>query len=94
MKVMTAARRSLQLLNLALLTSSPAYSAEVIATASFVRERRSTDRRQVQADIRFPNRRIVDRRAVGDSMQVPHGVPTAANTAPLETAAPEIPLYA
>jgi pyrroloquinoline quinone (PQQ) biosynthesis protein C len=63
MKVMTAARRSLQLLNLALLTSSRAYSGNAASAASIVRERRSTDRRQTHANIAFPDRRIVDRRS-------------------------------
>jgi len=74
MKVMTAARRSLQLLNLALLTSSHAYSASTAYSAgaahsadaasatSIIRERRSNDRRQAQTNIAFPDRRIVDRR--------------------------------
>ena len=45
MKVMTAARRSLQLLNLALLTSSRAYSAGNARAISVGRERRVADRR-------------------------------------------------
>jgi pyrroloquinoline quinone (PQQ) biosynthesis protein C len=64
MKVMTAARRSLQLLNLALLTSSRAYSGDAASTSiSILRERRSADRRQTQASIEFPERRIVNRRS-------------------------------
>src|SRR5258708_17415066 len=63
MKVMTAARRSLQLLNLALSTSSRAYSGNAASATSIVRERRSTDRRQTHANIAFPDRRIVDRRS-------------------------------
>jgi pyrroloquinoline quinone (PQQ) biosynthesis protein C len=64
MKVMTATRRSLQLLNLALLTSSRAYSGDVASSSiSILRERRSADRRQTQANIAFPDRRIVDRRS-------------------------------
>jgi pyrroloquinoline quinone (PQQ) biosynthesis protein C len=64
MKVMTAARRSLQLLNLALLTSSRAYSGDAASTSiSILRERRSADRRQTQANIEFPDRRIVNRRS-------------------------------
>src|SRR6202011_2924717 len=51
MKVMMAARRSLQLLNLALLTSSRAYSGNATCAASIVRERRSADRRQTPANI-------------------------------------------
>ena len=64
MKVMTAARRSLQLLNLALLTSSRAYAGNAASTSiSILRERRSADRRQTHANIAFPDRRIVDRRS-------------------------------
>lgn len=74
MKVMTAARRSLQLLNLALLTSSRAYSADTVSPASFIRERRSEDRRQTQANIAFPDRRIVDRRGVAVSMKARHEI--------------------
>jgi pyrroloquinoline quinone (PQQ) biosynthesis protein C len=62
MKVMTAARRSLQLLNLALLTSSRAYSTGASAEVSIEPERRATDRRVTQHPLAFPNRRVVDRR--------------------------------
>jgi pyrroloquinoline quinone (PQQ) biosynthesis protein C len=62
MKVMTAARRSLQLLNLALLTSSRAYSTGAAPAMSVGRERRATDRRVVQQSIEFPDRRVIDRR--------------------------------
>jgi pyrroloquinoline quinone (PQQ) biosynthesis protein C len=62
LKVMTAARRSLQLLNLALLTSSRAYSNGAIAGTSIESERRTSDRRVFQAPMKFPDRRIVDRR--------------------------------
>jgi pyrroloquinoline quinone (PQQ) biosynthesis protein C len=72
MKVMMAARRSLQLLNLALLTSSRAYSADTASAVSFIRERRSEDRRQAQANIEFPDRRIVDRRGTPVSMKSRH----------------------
>jgi pyrroloquinoline quinone (PQQ) biosynthesis protein C len=75
MKVMTAARRSLQLLNLALLTSSRAYSAaDTASAASFIRERRAADRRHTQANIAFPDRRIVDRRGVAVSMKARHEI--------------------
>ena len=74
MKVMTAARRSLQLLNLALLTSSRAYCGNAACAASFIRERRSEDRRQTQTNIAFPDRRIVDRRGVAVSMKVRHEI--------------------
>jgi pyrroloquinoline quinone (PQQ) biosynthesis protein C len=62
MKVMTAARRSLQLLNLALLTSSRAYSTGAAPAMSTGRERRAADRRQEQQQIAFPDRRVIDRR--------------------------------
>jgi pyrroloquinoline quinone (PQQ) biosynthesis protein C len=74
MKVMTAARRSLQLLNLALLTSSRAYSAETASAASFIRERRATDRRQTQASIAFPDRRITDRRGTPVPLKPRHEI--------------------
>ena len=61
MKVMAAARRSLQLLNQALLTPSRAYSD---CSSVVLRETvsRSADRRRAQQPIGFPDRRIVDRR--------------------------------
>jgi pyrroloquinoline quinone (PQQ) biosynthesis protein C len=75
MKVMTAARRSLQLLNLALLTSSRAYSAaDTACAASFIRVPRAADRRQTQTNIAFPDRRIVDRRGVAVSMKARHEI--------------------
>jgi pyrroloquinoline quinone (PQQ) biosynthesis protein C len=84
MKVMTAARRSLQLLNLALLTSSRAYSADNASAATFIRERRSADRRQAEANIAFPDRRIVGRRGIAVSMKVRHEIRLAeADTMPL-----------
>lgn len=72
MKVMTAARRSLQLLNLALLTSSRAYSAGNARAISIGRERRAADRRVAQKSIAFPDRRIVDRRGTAASIEVRH----------------------
>jgi len=79
MKVMTATRRSLQLLNLALLTSSRAYSGDAVSVASIVRERRSADRRQTHANIAFPDRRIVDRRSgTAVSIMSRHELPTSA----------------
>src|SRR5882757_7804527 len=75
MKVMAAARRSLQLLNLALLTSSRAYSGNAASAASMVHERRSADRRQTHANIAFPDRRIVDRRSgTAVSTMSPHKI--------------------
>lgn len=67
MKVMNAARRSLQLLNLALLTSSRAYSTGAAHEISTGHERRVTDRRQVQEPIAFPDRRVIDRRGTAVS---------------------------
>jgi pyrroloquinoline quinone (PQQ) biosynthesis protein C len=82
MKVMTAARRSLQLLNLALLTSSRAYSGHAASATSIVHERRSADRRQTHANIAFPDRRIVDRRSGNAvSMMSRHEIPTSAPNA-------------
>ena len=67
MKVMNAARRSLQLLNLALLTSSRAYSTGAAHGISTGPERRAADRRQVQEHISFPDRRVIDRRGTAVS---------------------------
>ncbi len=63
MKVMAAARRSLQLLNLALLTASREYSSAgqgvpVLASAT---QPRTIDRRHARQPIAFPDRRIVER---------------------------------
>jgi len=82
MKVMAAARRSLQLLNLALLTSSRAYSGNAASAASMVHERRSADRRQAHANIAFPDRRIVDRRSgTAVSTMSRHEIRTSASDA-------------
>ena len=79
MKVMTATRRSLQLLNLALLTSSRAYSGDAASVASIAHERRSADRRLARANIAFPDRRIVDRRSgTAVSIMSRHELPTSA----------------
>jgi len=70
MKVMAAARRSLQLLNLALLSAARAFSGESLGLAPHgIMVRNSGDRRQSQQPIHFPDRRIVDRRkgAVSDA---------------------------
>ncbi len=67
MKVMNAARRSLQLLNLALLTSSRAYSTGAAHEISMSHDRRATDRRQAQQPIAFPDRRVIDRRGTAVS---------------------------
>ncbi|HEX4151781.1 MAG TPA: iron-containing redox enzyme family protein [Steroidobacteraceae bacterium] len=76
MKVMVAARRSLQLMNLALLTASREYSHEgqrrpALANAA---EPRMIDRRHARQPIAFPDRRIVRRH------------PQAAEEAPLAVA--------
>jgi pyrroloquinoline quinone (PQQ) biosynthesis protein C len=63
MKVMTAARRSLQLLNLALLSASRMYARESVSVALKEVISRTGDRRRTQQPIAFPDRRIVDRRA-------------------------------
>jgi pyrroloquinoline quinone (PQQ) biosynthesis protein C len=67
MKVMNAARRSVQLLNLALLTSSRAYSTGAAPVISTGHERRTADRRQLQEPIAFPDRRVIDRRGTAIS---------------------------
>ena len=61
MKAMMAAKRSLQLLNLALLTASRAYSSNSSEVPPI--ERRASDRRVSRMEIDFPERRRVDRRA-------------------------------
>jgi pyrroloquinoline quinone (PQQ) biosynthesis protein C len=67
MKVMNAARRSVQLLNLALLTSSRAYSTGAAPVILTGHERRTADRRQLQEPIAFPDRRVIDRRGTAVS---------------------------
>lgn len=63
LRVMAAARRSLQLLNLALLTASREYSCsgQIRSSISNGKEPRTGDRRRSQQLIAFPDRRIVDR---------------------------------
>lgn len=65
MKVMAAARRSLQLLNLALLTAGREYSPQAQArpVLSAAQEPRMADRRRSRQPIAFPDRRIVERHA-------------------------------
>jgi pyrroloquinoline quinone (PQQ) biosynthesis protein C len=65
MKVMAAARRSLQLLNLALLTAGREYSPQALARPmlSAVQEPRLADRRRSRQPIAFPDRRIFERHA-------------------------------
>ncbi len=64
MKVMAAARRSLQLLNLALLTAGREYSPQALRSRpSAAGELRIIDRRRSRQPIAFPDRRIVERYA-------------------------------
>jgi hypothetical protein len=74
LKVMTAARRSLQLLNLALLRSSRAYSTRAAPGISIGRERRAADRRLTREHIAFPDRRIIDRRGTAVSTKARHEI--------------------
>ncbi len=67
MKAMNAARRSVQLLNLALLSSSRAYSTGAAHAISMSHDRRATDRRRAQQSIAFPDRRVIDRRGTAVS---------------------------
>lgn len=63
-KCMFAARRSLQLLNQALVTSYQAYSPQTrrVSRVSANSERRADDRRNDQVTIAFPDRRFAERR--------------------------------
>jgi pyrroloquinoline quinone (PQQ) biosynthesis protein C len=74
MKVMAAARRSLQLLNLALLTASREYSysgeGEGRAAPQKAQEPRLLDRRRSRQPIAFPDRRVVERRSAGSAASV------------------------
>jgi pyrroloquinoline quinone (PQQ) biosynthesis protein C len=65
MKVMAAARRSLQLLNLALLTAGREYSPQALArpVSSAAQEPRLAERRRSRQPIAFPDRRIFERHA-------------------------------
>jgi pyrroloquinoline quinone (PQQ) biosynthesis protein C len=62
MKAMAAARRSLQLLNLALLSAARAFSCDSLSLAPHAITVRINERRQAHQPIGFPDRRIVDRR--------------------------------
>jgi len=68
MRVMSAARRSLQLLNLALLSAARAYSRESVFADSEITVPQAIERRRSQLPIAFPDRRIVDRRAGNGSL--------------------------
>lgn len=62
-RVMMAAKRSLQLLDLALNTSYRAYAvSDEAGSVQRERDRRGSDRRQQQLDLAFPDRRFGDRR--------------------------------
>jgi pyrroloquinoline quinone (PQQ) biosynthesis protein C len=65
MKVMAAARRSLQLLNLALLTAGReySYSGQGRSALAWAEEPRVVDRRRSRQPIAFPDRRVVERYA-------------------------------
>jgi len=67
MKVMAAARRSLQLLNLALLSAARAFSGETQILVPRAIMARAGERRRSQQPIAFPDRRIVDRRKMAAS---------------------------
>jgi pyrroloquinoline quinone (PQQ) biosynthesis protein C len=63
-RVMLAAKRSLQLLDHALLTSFRAYSAPAPAAGQVEADRRESDRRCLESSIPFPDRRFRDRRGL------------------------------
>ena len=72
-RVMLAAKRSLQLLDQALVTSFRAYALPASAGQEEVdAERRNRERRQAQARINFPDRRFRDRRGLGSASGVLH----------------------
>ncbi len=58
LKVMAAARRSLQLMNLALLTASREYSAATMPRASSIQASPPVERRRSPQPIPFPDRRL------------------------------------
>ena len=61
-KVMLAAKRSLQLLSQALITSYSAYSVAGSDETKVARDQRENDRRHAQNMVAFPDRRFSDRR--------------------------------
>lgn len=63
-RAMMAAKRSLQLLNQALITSYQAYTPALSADHKVEFDRRGNDRRVSDMNIGFPNRRFRDRRGV------------------------------
>jgi pyrroloquinoline quinone (PQQ) biosynthesis protein C len=72
-RVMLAAKRSLQLLDHALITSYRAYSNASAASQPVGEDRRATDRRQAASPIPFPDRRFRERRGLdADSVAALH----------------------
>jgi pyrroloquinoline quinone (PQQ) biosynthesis protein C len=63
-RVMFAAKRSLQLLDHALVTSYQAFSAAATPPAPVARDQRSRDRRKEQVVLAFPDRRFRERRGL------------------------------
>jgi pyrroloquinoline quinone (PQQ) biosynthesis protein C len=63
-RVMLAAKRSLQMLDHALITSFRAYSNVSSSAQAVADDRRATDRRRSEAPIPFPDRRFRDRRGL------------------------------
>lgn len=64
-RVMLAAKRSLQLLDHALVTSFRAYSVAAPSDGASDAERRGPDRRSAESRIAFPDRRFRERRGLG-----------------------------
>lgn len=69
-KVMLAAKRSLQLLNLALMTSYRAYSSPANVINLVGEDKRAQDRRKRQLQTSFPERRFRDRRGLGQTAKL------------------------
>jgi len=63
-RVMFAAKRSLQLLDHALVTSYQAFSTAAAPPATVARDQRAGDRRKVQVVLAFPDRRFRERRGL------------------------------
>ena len=63
-RVMFAAKRSLQLLDHALVTSYQAFSTAAAPPAPVARDQRAGDRRKVQVVLAFPDRRFRERRGL------------------------------
>jgi pyrroloquinoline quinone (PQQ) biosynthesis protein C len=69
-KVMLAAKRSLQLLDLALVTAYRAYAPPRNVIPLVESEQRANDRRKRQLDTSFPERRFRDRRGLGHTAKM------------------------